>query len=261
MKRDNAWEHNNWLVRYLKIQRKYDRKVYSKFVSASVRARKAKTQLELQNVIFGVFRDIRGDILNAKRDVAEAAVRASFEADVDILARVFPTRDMRKSALAAAISRARANVSEAEVDAQIRSTMLKAENMLRAQVNKQRNKPEDQIAAFVRKSVHPRAPGGVSYYAMRMLRTEVGSTFHNASQNAADKPWVDGFDWYLSRTHKPDPGDLCEQYAKTKKFGKFDVPNRPHPNCMCYIVERRVPAREIARGLKTGLYEAYYRAA
>jgi hypothetical protein len=256
---DDAWKHNNWLIRFLKIQRSYDRKVYSKFVSASVRGKKASTYFELSKVIEQVFVDIADDIYKGKQDAAEAAVRASFEADRDILARVFPNRDMRKSVLASAISRARANVSKAQVHSQVLATMRRSEGMLTKQIQT-RKMNKAQTAAFIRNSIHPRTPGGVAYHAMRLLRTDLGSTFHSENQRLGDKPWIAGFDWHLSRMHRPSPGDPCETYAKIKKFGK-EVPGKPHPNCMCYLTERRVSAREIALGVRSGAYTAHYLAA
>lgn len=98
-----------------------------------------------------------------------------------------------------------------------------------------------ELAGTVRKFISPATPGGVSYAAMRLARTEINNTFHDrAIQNGQDRPWVQAMKWNLSGSH-PQP-DICNELADGHSDGlgrglyKADeVPEKPHPQCFCYM--------------------------
>lgn len=96
-----------------------------------------------------------------------------------------------------------------------------------------------QIAQQVRPTVDPRVRGGASHAAMRLGRTELNNAFHQRQIAQAQRSWVTGVQWNLSKSH-PRP-DLCDEYAAHDEglgsgvWDKSSVPSKPHPQCLCYM--------------------------
>lgn len=75
--------------------------------------------------------------------------------------------------------------------------------------------------------------GSISYQAMRIARTEVNLTARNTMRRLyKDASFVKGYKWHLSASH-PDIGCECEELASRKILS--EVPDLPHPTCMCYV--------------------------
>lgn len=114
-------------------------------------------------------------------------------------------------------------------------------------------KPARAIAREVRGFLEQRegqpGPAGekAQYRAARLLRDTIGE-FHQAGTLASiltdgglAARWTRS-DWHPAR-------DICDQYATQNLHGlgpgvypPRQVPDRPHPNCMCYLEPVRVPA-------------------
>lgn len=97
-----------------------------------------------------------------------------------------------------------------------------------------------QIANRVKPFIDPKTPGGVSYAAQRLGRTELNNAFHSAQVAEADRDWVNGVKWNLSSSHPHT--DICNTYAEHKEDGlprgvwsKGSVPSKPHPQCLCFM--------------------------
>lgn len=87
------------------------------------------------------------------------------------------------------------------------------------------------IAKAVRGHILPGTPGGTSYAAMRLGRTELNNAFHATTlELSKDRPWVDSNRWNLSSTHLPQ-GCKCEKYARIALFPTDQTPAKPHPQC------------------------------
>lgn len=121
-----------------------------------------------------------------------------------------------------------------------------------------------EIARSVRGLVNPSTPGGISYAAFRLGRTELNNAFHRTSQDLYDEtPWVETVKWNLSGSH-PKP-DICDDYAKKSHFknggpGQFKTgkaPNKPHPQCLCYIEPETIDEDEFVRNFARGNYDDY----
>jgi len=96
-----------------------------------------------------------------------------------------------------------------------------------------------ELATAVSSSINPNTPGGVSYAAKRLGRTELNNSFHAAQTDyARDTPWVTGMVWKLSGSHKR--ADECDDYADTT-FAPADVPAKPHPQCLCFMIDKTMP--------------------
>jgi hypothetical protein len=120
-----------------------------------------------------------------------------------------------------------------------------------------------EFAKEVSGFINPNTPGGTRYAAMRLSRTELNNSFHFAQRrdNAA-KPWVTGQKWYLSGSH-PRP-DECNLFAEENRFGlgpgvfaKNQVPNKPHPQCLCYVAPETVSEEQWLKDFKAGNYDEY----
>lgn len=108
---------------------------------------------------------------------------------------------------------------------------------------------------------NPATPGGASYAAMRLARTEINNAFHHSSVlRTSQVPWLNTMKWHLSSSH-PRP-DLCDRYGKGGPKGdgvypKGDVPRKPHPHCFCFVTPVDPDEDEFLDALTTGRYDNY----
>lgn len=118
-------------------------------------------------------------------------------------------------------------LSNGFVDRQINRSILQGEGWQR-------------LAQRVRPMIEPGTPGGVSYAAKRLARSELNNAFHTTQRESAEvNPFVLGVHWHLSRSHPKE--DKCDLYArghsKDKPRGVYlpgECPDKPHPQCLCY---------------------------
>jgi hypothetical protein len=96
------------------------------------------------------------------------------------------------------------------------------------------------IAKEVKPMIDPTTPGGVSFAAKRLARTELNNAFHTTQQASAEvNPFVVALRWNLSRSHsKPDKCDeIARGHSRGKTTGIYlpdDLPSKPHPQCLCF---------------------------
>lgn len=120
-----------------------------------------------------------------------------------------------------------------------------------------------ELAATVEGLIRPGAPGGVSYNAMRLARTEINNAFHFSQiRHTREMPWVDGYRWNLSGSHPKV--DVCSTMAQGNHsnlgrgiYSKADVPGKPHPNCLCYLTTITASNAKFERQLRAGTYAPY----
>ena len=117
-----------------------------------------------------------------------------------------------------------------------------------------------EFAKEVRSFISPRTPGGASYAAMRIARTEINNAFHNRQIASMDAPGVTGAKWNLSGSHRVP--DACNRYAETDQYdmgaGVFPhgkVPVKPHPHCLCFLTMVMMTPDEFVAGLKSGKFD------
>ena len=125
-------------------------------------------------------------------------------------------------------------------------------------------KSPKEIADSVKKYIRPDVPGGVSYAAMRIGRSEVLNAYHTTALNRYKAtPWITTVRWNLSGSH-PKP-DECNEYADDVHFkggegGQWragEVPGKPHPNCLCYVTPDSPSLDDFVKGFKSGKYDSY----
>lgn len=119
------------------------------------------------------------------------------------------------------------------------------------------------IAKRVRMLYDPDVPGGVSYAAKRLARTEIGNAHHETSMRLSkDRPWVTGFKWNLSGSHPRH--DECNDYAESDHgtgeagvYLKNEAPSKPHPQCLCYLTHVQNSDDEFLDSLVAGDYDEW----
>jgi hypothetical protein len=119
-----------------------------------------------------------------------------------------------------------------------------------------------EIARMVRGFINPRTPGGLSYAAMRLARTELNNAFHQTSiRMAKDDPFVERMRWNLSGSH-PKP-DVCNQLASAVnksgwgpgEYSVDQVPGKPHPQCLCFTTTIPISEEAFLRNMSAGKYD------
>lgn len=120
----------------------------------------------------------------------------------------------------------------------------------------------DNVAGLI----SPKVPGGISYAAMRLARTEINNAFHFSQiRYTRDMPWVEGYQWHLSGSHPTNQkNDPCPDMARRDHDGmgrgvysKNRVPGKPHPQCLCFITNVTASEGEFERNLSRGSYDRY----
>jgi hypothetical protein len=122
-----------------------------------------------------------------------------------------------------------------------------------------------EIAAMVSKYISPDVPGGVSYAAMRLARTEINNAFHLSTiRFTRENPWVRGYKWNLSGSHPKS--DICNEYASYSGdnlgiggYKKTNVPGKPHPHCFCYITVIQMSPEEFVTASNAGRFDRWYK--
>lgn len=118
-----------------------------------------------------------------------------------------------------------------------------------------------ELAAQVRGYYDPAVPGGASYAASRLARTEINNAHHGTSIALSQgSPWVEGVKWNLSGSHpKPDP---CDDLAERDDYNlgpgvylKGDAPDKPHPHCLCFLTHLMEDEDEFINKLVKGQYD------
>ena len=178
----------------------------------------ALAEEQIEQVLFRALgQDVPEELVSAQRAYAEATVRtylARGENGIGLSERVYRTRKL----------------SEGLVDRVINREILLGRNW-------------QQLAKAVRPMIDPKTPGGVSYAAKRLARTELNNAFHTSQKAlAAENPWVTAQQWNLSRSHpKADQcDDLARKHDRGLEAGQYkigNVPSKPHPQCLCYLTE------------------------
>jgi hypothetical protein len=163
------------------------------------------------------------------RDGLEAAARSGLASDAARVPRELSRRVFHNAALA-----------NGHVEATIRSGLIQG---LSAR----------ELAADVYKFISPTTPGGASYAANRLARTEINNAFHQRQIKAADRPGVVGVKWNLSGSHKKP--DVCNQYAAKNRYDPDEVPDKPHPHCFCFLTYDTMSPEEFASALRNGEFD------
>lgn len=204
-----------------------------------------------------------------ERNVAEAAAESALALQRDLLRRLPP--GMEESLLWQAKAGVDAYISREENTYNLSRRVYKNLALFEGKVDHRiklsllQGKSATEIAADVYKFIDPKTPGGASYAAMRLARTEIQNAFHFSTiRHTRENPWVRGYKWNLSGSHPRT--DVCNDMANDDHDGlgpgvykKSNVPGKPHPHCFCYLTTVQMRPDEFMAAYQSGRFNSWMR--
>lgn len=276
-----------WLTRYLTIQTHFDKKLDKLLLEAAQDAEKALKQLQgkpgigaevraaqlkgaraaMGKVLSDLWRQI-GNLVRAGRFQVQAeALNASFDWDEVLLKRVYPDPKKRAAMRASLLASADKNVdamitrvlkSERPLSTKVYRAQALSKGQLDRAINSAlaRGASVSELTKVAKDFIRPDVAGGVTYAARRLARTEINNAYHAQSIEAQQgKPWVRAMEWHLSKSHRVP--DLCNEYARIKEYPVDGVPDKPHPQCFCYVTPKTISPDEFDKLFLAGGYRTW----
>lgn len=212
--------------------------------------------------------DELGNILGtAVRKTAQTAAEGMFTID-SILGKSLKS-SVRESFFASARNSIEVVRSRLINNIELSSNVFKTQALSKRWVDRAINrgilhgKSAAEIARDVQGLIRPDVRGGVAFAARRLGRTELNNAFHTTTvRMAASQPFVDGMQWNLSSSHpRPDP---CDDYAHQDDdglgegvFKPNNVPDKPHPQCLCFVTIVTIDEDEFLNKLVAGKFDRW----
>ena len=257
----------NWLGRYMGVERQFDQELFDALTEATKAIDKELLKLkgvdakgaavrrlqlslahrEIRKQINLTYGDIGTLVRGYRNKAAEAAVEATLKHESRTLARLLPSKVARTAYGESLRVSARRNIESVvarvlQTQQPLSQRLYKSKALANGLVSRAINNglARGDSAADISRAVHnlvsPKVPGGVTYVAKRLGRTEINNAFHaQAIYDAQQNPVVTHMRWNLSKEHASTPNDPCEMYAFIEIFDKNSVPEKPHPNCRCFV--------------------------
>lgn len=276
-----------WLSRYMGVQTKTDTRIRTILVAAaedandqvsalannstfSAGVRTAQLRLvmsTIKDILNDVFDGITPIIREGQKSEAQAAVDALTETDKSYLQAAFQSTGAVNDFIDSQSLQAKIQVMNAvnritKSDIPLSKRVYRSKALAQQWVQRDvtigiaKGSSAQEIAKVVRKHIRPNTPGGVSYAALRLGRTELNNAFHaTAITLSQNRPWIQGMEWHLSAVHQSDPQgvEVCETYAG-QIFDVDYVPRKPHPQCRCFVTPVLEPVDVFIRNLTAGQY-------
>lgn len=282
--------NRHWLLRYLRLQQASDKRVEAALGDALDSATASLTALEgkpgvtaavqraqllgtrgmLAKVLKELYKEL-GDIVRSDQMKAvDLATELLYEDEKRIWAVIEPDADKLRQIEDSQKSKARRNVQTMMIktlgqEIPLSRRLYKSEALANKSVERvvlrhlSRGSSAKDLAKDVRDFFNPKTNGGVAHSAKRLARTEIINAFHAQSKaDALDRPWINEVRWNLSKSHPPrQPECECDRNARTGTFPVEGVPNKPHPNCLCFITPEIRAFDEVFREFKEGKFGDY----
>jgi len=274
-----------WLNKFLSVSEKYDRIIKliltqgaedarnklirldrDRTFSAGVRSAQIRLAMnEIRVVHAQIFGDMIPIIKDGHKDAASIASGGLSEMDREYLEAVFITKrntqdwiesQKRSAQLGVAHAISRVTKSEKPLSARVYRSRSLANQWVQRLVTSSilRGDSAKNLADAVEGHILPGSPGGTSYAALRLGRTELNNAFHaTAITQAEDRPWIDEMEWNLSSTHVIQHCK-CEIYRRVRFFPIGNVPEKPHPHCRCFVTPVLEPFDDFLQKYKAGYY-------
>lgn len=228
----------------------------------------------LKNDIDDVWRKVLTVTFNARGDAAAAAVKSTAIYETDMFKKAGAQSEFRlyRQSLEAQARqgvdtlRTRLSVSRIELSQNVYRANALSKGKVDQIVNSAlaRGLSARELAADVAQYIQPGVRGGIRYAAMRLARTELNNAFHaQQAQLCIEKPWVEASKWNLSSSHPR--ADDCDDFAGRAHFkgggpGEYkpeDVPGKPHPHCLCFLIPVVIQEDEFLKAMNSGAYTDY----
>lgn len=277
-----------WFNRYLAVQKPVDKEVKrilieaaestskkiealgrkDTFSAATRMAQLNMTMREIKHEVKDIFGQIKPILASGSKEAAGAAASGMSASDRQYLSDAFGETGLVKNYLQIEENSARTGVqaaiarmvgSDIPLSRRVYNSNALANRWIQREVTIGilRGDSPKEIAASVRKHIRPDVPGGVSYAALRLARTEINNAFHATTiALAKDRPWVESMAWNLSHAHTETTNgrrEICEIYA-SKEWKVEDVPRKPHPMCRCFVTPVLETPDVFIRHLTAGQY-------
>lgn len=240
-------------------------------VSAAVRrAQLLGNRGILIRAISVLYHKAEGIIREGQANAAEAATMAEVTASRNIYRTIIPDAEKRAVLERSLEQTSRRNVQTMmtrvlQEDAPLSQRIYRSKVIANGQVSRvvnshlARGSSAADLAKDLRGFFNPKVPGGVSYAARRLARTEINNAFHAQAMNdMSDRPWITQSRWNLSGSHpKKQPGDECDAYARTGLFPADRIPHKPHPHCLCYITPDLPDVDTLLNDYEAGKYNSW----
>jgi len=208
--------------------------------------------------------DIQQAVAAGRRDGAAAASQVVSKYENVLLSVGMTPSEMREYAdglAQASVARvenvlARISSSYRPLSQQVYSTKSLTNGWVDQQINIgiARGYTAAQLAKSVRQFISPNTPGGASYAAKRLARTEINNAFHATTVDRYQRSGiVEEVDWNLSSSH-PE-GDECDDLKDESPYDVNFVPEKPHPLCFCFITPHLPSRSEFIDNLLSGKYD------
>lgn len=239
-------------------------------VGAQVRASQlSQIDKALSTTLRALWKELDGDIVVGGQDVADAASSLQVMTDKALFASAgVPLPDeLVRAEQAYARNVVEHYWSRMENGVSLSRQVYTTEAMSKKWVDRAVNRVILQggswrdIANAVKPFIDPATPGGVSYAAKRLGRTELNNAFHRTAIRLGEaNPWVSGQRWNLSGRHpKADECDTLANRTVSRSAGRGvypadEVPGKPHPQCLCYLTAVTVSEEEFFDRLMAGDY-------
>lgn len=214
--------------------------MWTQDIMDTIVAGKGRAQLAAENAIETLSNTVYASLPEPVADVVRGGLRATalsgIEQDVARVPRALSARVYKDFAL-----------TSGQVEATIRSGIIQG---LSAR----------ELAQSVYQYISPTVPGGASYAAMRLARTEINNSFHEMQIRGGQRPGISGVVWNLSGSHKKP--DQCNVYASQNADGlgrgtykPNNVPGKPHPQCLCFLTYKTMDPKQFEKALDSGQFD------
>lgn len=249
--------------------------------TSGVGAKVRRTQLQaarvaMQGSLAGAWKRL-GDLIRAEAaEAAKQAARSAAKYDDAFLRRLGLSARQREAYQAGLEAAAQRDVESAlnrkignahSLSERVYQSNLVANGTIERRIESAlaRGLTAREFAKEIRGLVNPNTPGGTSYAAKRLARTEINNAYHRSQiASAQGKPWITGLRWNLSSSHPKI--DTCDNLAKGSSKGlesgvyaPEDVPDKPHPQCFCFTEPATLSPAEFERRLRGGDFDAWMR--
>lgn len=278
----------HWLNPYLRLQQKADARIRAEMKEA---LRKAETDLskiendkrpgavvrtaqlqssliKLKSIIKATFLNV-GDIVREEQgNAARLAENMMIQDESGLWKMILPGAEDRKDTWDTMLATAERNIQAVMTrvlvtEQPLSKRVYKSEALATKQVDKVVNRniaigaSAADLARDVRDLISPNTPGGVSYRAKTLARTEINNAFHAQSINdMQNRPWIQQAQWNLSKSHG-EQGCVCESYARTRLFPVDRVPKKPHPGCLCTVTPDMPDLETALKDFMSGQYSPW----
>lgn len=227
-------------------------------IGSQVRAAQLQLQAQQLRMWAKVGNVIDDNMLAVGEDVSDLFL--SFNKDVMRRIRIRPNSAMAQSLSAQARSTINNYVARQHMGMTLSERVYKNAVVSSGRLDKiidkalLQGKSARELAKDVYRMVNPNTPGGASYAAMRLARTELNNAFHESQREMArSNPFTSKMTWNLSGSHPRT--DECDSLVG--EYDIDDVPDKPHPQCLCYIEPMPMDEAELVRRFRRGEFDEW----